>query len=291
MASHGPTRHCRRTRRCGHGGNGRSRSRARIDEVLSHTGSNYRQCTGHREPDDICFEILCRPAHRRHRCQVGNPTPDTDQPCRARPSIGDAAQAGELAPNGGERRKLASLESVLKYHDRSTMEIKVVDLPYAGLAIHQRAFLLVSRLALRLLSAGELQAAVAHEIGHEYFWAEYEGTGAPPAAASRHTIELKCDGIAALTLLALGLDVSRLSSAMTKMIEFNRSIGVTTDETGYPTVRERDIFVRTLLKMESATLKKQRDPQLAVSRRIINRHHSAGDRGRTRSTRPGADLG
>jgi hypothetical protein len=171
---------------------------------------------------------------------------------------------GELAPNGGERRKLASLEAVLKYHDRSTMEIKVVDLPYAGLAIHQRAFLLVSRLALRLLSAGELQAAVAHEIGHEYFWAEYEETGNPPAAASRHTIELKCDGIAALTLLALGLDVSRLRSAMTKMIDFNRSIGVKTDETGYPTVRERDIFVRTLLKMEWATFKKPRDRQLAL---------------------------
>jgi len=107
--------------------------------------------------------------------------------------------------------------------------------------------LLVSRRALRLLSAGEVQAAVAHELGHEYFWAEYKRTDLSPAG--RQTIELKCDGIAALTLLALGLNVSRLNSAMTRIIEFNRSIGITTDEAGYPTVRERDIFVRSLLKM------------------------------------------
>ena len=156
---------------------------------------------------------------------------------------------GELEPNGAERRKLAMLEAVLKYHERSNMEIKVVDLPYAAIAIHQRAVLLVSRLALRLLSAGELQAAVAHEIGHEYFWSEYERTDTSPAA-SRQTIELKCDGIAALTLLALGLDVSRLNSAMNRIIKFNRSIGITTDEAGYPTLRERDIFVHTLLKMQ-----------------------------------------
>ena len=155
---------------------------------------------------------------------------------------------GELEPNGAERRKLATLEAVLKYHDRSNMEIKVVDLPYAGIAIHQRAVLLVSRLALRLLSAGELQAAVAHEIGHEYFWSEYERTDTLPGA-SRQTIELKCDGIAALTLLALGLDVSRLNSSMNRIIKFNRSIGIRTDEAGYPTVRERAIFVRSLLKM------------------------------------------
>jgi hypothetical protein len=154
---------------------------------------------------------------------------------------------GELTPNPAERRKLATVEGILKYHDRSNMETKVVDLPYAGIAIYQRAVLLVSRLALGLVSEAELQAAVAHEIGHEYFWAEYEQTHLSPA--NRQTIELKCDGIAALTLLALGLDVSRLNSAMSRIIRFNRSIGITTDEAGYPTLRERDIFVRTLLKM------------------------------------------
>lgn len=155
---------------------------------------------------------------------------------------------GELEPNGDERRKLAALKAVLEYHDRSNMEIKIVDLPYAGIASHQRAVLLVSRQALRLLSAAELQAAVAHELGHEYFWGEYEQTDGLPAT-SRQTIELKCDGIAALTLLALGLDITRLNSAMNRIIRFNRSIGITTDEAGYPTLRERAIFVRSLLKM------------------------------------------
>lgn len=174
---------------------------------------------------------------------------------------------GEIAPNNAERRKLASLQVILKYHDRSNTEIKVIDLPYAAIAIHQRAVLLVSRLALRVLSPGEMQAAVAHELGHEYFWAEYEMTDALPVA-SRQTIELMSDGIAALTLLALHLDVFRLNSAMARIIEFNRSIGIPTDQAAYPTLGERDTFVRTLLKMGWRTLQKP-GSRAAVSREIM----------------------
>ena len=35
-------------------------------------------------------------------------------------------------------------------------------------------FLLVSEEALEILTTEELQAATAHEMGHEYFWQEYE---------------------------------------------------------------------------------------------------------------------
>jgi hypothetical protein len=68
------------------------------------------------------------------------------------------------------------------------------------------------------------------------------------SAATRNTLKLKCDGIAALTLLGLRLDVSSLTSAMRKTIEFNEGLGVTTDTRGYPTVSERESFVRALLK-------------------------------------------
>jgi Zn-dependent protease with chaperone function len=76
-----------------------------------------------------------------------------------------------------ERAKLAMLETVLVYHERAhAFEIKVIDSPQAAVVLYQRAVLLISRTALRLISAGELQTLVAHEIGHEYFWREFEDT-------------------------------------------------------------------------------------------------------------------
>lgn len=162
-------------------------------------------------------------------------------------------EEGELTPDAAEQRKLAALAPVLEYHDRQgALEVKVIDLPQADLRMYQRAALLVSRPALRLLSASELQAAVAHEIGHEYFWSEYGDPSVGPSAAARQAVELKCDGIAALTLLALGLDVSRLTAAMKKIVEFNGASGAKPHAIGYPTLRERERFVRALLKMRAA---------------------------------------
>jgi len=218
---------------------------ALFSAFISETGVSAQETDA---PTTVALNFFAGVPHGDIGAALRSLRPPQISPAERTRALASLPKKGELEPNGVERRKLATLEAVLKYHERSNMEIKVVDLPYAGIAIHQRAVLLVSRLALRLLSAGELQAAVAHEIGHEYFWSEYERRDTLPAA-SRQTIELKCDGIAALTLLALGLDVSRLNTAMTRIIEFNRSIGITTDEAGYPTVRERDIFVRSLLKM------------------------------------------
>jgi hypothetical protein len=157
---------------------------------------------------------------------------------------------GEQSPDAGEKHPLAALERVLTYHDRhGALDVKVIDLPQAEVVFYYRAALLVTRPTFRLLSAAELQAVVAHEIGHEYFWSEYEDTRVARKPARRQALELKCDGIAALTLLELRLDVSSLTSAMRKTIEFNEKLGVTTDTMEYPTVSERESFVRALLKM------------------------------------------
>lgn len=157
---------------------------------------------------------------------------------------------GEQSPDAGEKHQLAALERVLTYHDRhGALDVKVIDLPQAEVVFYYRAALLVTRPTFRLLSAAELQAVVAHEIGHEYFWSEYEDTRVARKPARRQALELKCDGIAALTLLELRLDVSSLTSAMRKTIEFNEKLGVTTDTMEYPTVSERESFVRALLKM------------------------------------------
>ena len=52
-----------------------------------------------------------------------------------------------------------------------------------------------------------------------------------------------------MTLLELGVDVSRLPSALKKMEELNRARGAKTNFTGYPTLNERERFVRALMKM------------------------------------------
>lgn len=64
--------------------------------------------------------------------------------------------------------------------------------------------------------------------------------------AGRQTLELKCDGIAALTLLALRRDLSPLRNALRKMT--NEAMGATAGAAGYPKLRDRQEFVRALLE-------------------------------------------
>jgi hypothetical protein len=172
------------------------------------------------------------------------------------PSISEAAHAralavlpisGELRPDGAERTKLAMLEAVLGYHERDgVFETKVIDVPQAVVALHQRAVLMISRSALRLLSSGELQALVAHEIGHEYFWPDFEQTLQLGDSRGRQEVELKCDGIAVLTLVALGLDTSLLTDGLHKQTQFNEMLGATANADDYPQLHERQRFVKAV---------------------------------------------
>src|SRR6185295_8899345 len=78
-------------------------------------------------------------------------------------------ETGDLRPTRDERAKLSMIEPVLVFHHREqVVETRLVDSPQAAVVLHQRAVLLISRPALRLMSGAELQAVVAHEIGHEY---------------------------------------------------------------------------------------------------------------------------
>jgi hypothetical protein len=73
------------------------------------------------------------------------------------------------------REKLASLERVLQVHQRQTIyEFKVVQASQARVGLYLRLVVLISEPAMNVLDSEELQAAVAHEIGHEYVWTEYQ---------------------------------------------------------------------------------------------------------------------
>ena len=157
-------------------------------------------------------------------------------------------ERGELQPDMDENVKLSALEVILVYHQRrEVFDIKVIDLPQAIVALHQRAVLLVSRPALRLLSASELQAVIAHEVGHEYFWSDYQNAREKRDRYRRQEVELKCDGVAVLTLAALGLNPMLLTDGLTKMLRFNTAFGTPADADDYPSIQERRQFVKALV--------------------------------------------
>jgi hypothetical protein len=157
---------------------------------------------------------------------------------------------GELVPTTDEATKLGTLQRVLIYHKREgVFEVKVVDVPEAAVVLYSRSIVLVSRPALRLLSALELQTVVAHEIGHEYFWDQQLHVRDGRPSNARRELELRCDAIAILTLLKLDLDPTLVVSSALKLTRFNERLGMRFDAELYPTVPEREQFTRAILNL------------------------------------------
>ena len=64
-------------------------------------------------------------------------------------------------------------------------------------------------------------------------------------------VELKCDGIATLTLVELGLDPRVLTSAARKLTRFNEKQGATANLSSYPSPLERERFVLAVLALRA----------------------------------------
>jgi hypothetical protein len=177
-------------------------------------------------------------------------------------SAEDKARALRSLPEEGEvtilntaaRQKLAALIEVLRATERdSVYEIKVIALPQAAIALHARAIILISEAALTLVDADELQALLAHEIGHEYVWTERERAFQLADHIRLKDLELVCDAIAIVTLHGLGMDVSRLMTGIQKISRFNRErFGTARNERDYPTVAQRRAFARGVATWTSA---------------------------------------
>jgi predicted Zn-dependent protease len=161
---------------------------------------------------------------------------------------------GEITDfSASARQKLAALTKVLRATRReSVYEITVIDVPQAAIGLHGRAVILISEPALTLLDADELQALVAHEIGHEYVWTERERAFQLADRSRLQDLELMCDGIAIVTLHGLGMDVSRLMAGVQKISRFNRErFGTANNERDYPTLAQRQAFARAVVKWTS----------------------------------------
>src|SRR5687767_2150249 len=160
------------------------------------------------------------------------------------------AEGNKRGLNAAQLGKLAAVRRVLELHRREAVYIiKVIEVPQAAVALHARAVVLVSERALDLLDVDELQALVAHEIGHEYLWGEYLRARRETNQSSLRTLELLCDGFAVITLAHAGVNPDRLTSALEKILRHNRDrFGVARNEDSYPAITERRRFVERLVE-------------------------------------------
>jgi len=171
-------------------------------------------------------------------------------------SAGDKARILAGLPTEGEiteldarsRLKLAAVNRLLEATDRgSSYEVKVTDVEYARIVVFARTVILISKSALWLLDERDLQALVAHEIGHEYFTSEYADALRARDHRRLKDLELLCDAFAIVTLRRLGMNPARLVAGIEKITRFNQRLFATrVDNTNYPTVAERRSFAREI---------------------------------------------
>jgi peptidase M48-like protein len=156
---------------------------------------------------------------------------------------------GELRPSATDLRKLASIDPILRLHERhDTIVIKLIDVKHAFVGLHARTVLLISRDALDMMRPEELQALTAHEIGHDYFWDEYARAMADHDDRRMQELELRCDGIAVLTLRQLGLDPENLTRAATGLTRYNERLGAVGSANSYVSLSDRVKFIRTIAR-------------------------------------------
>lgn len=201
--------------------------------------------------------LVALPCSGEERCVAGPVGPrDLGYLAACRPAPVSAAQREAILrrlPDRGavttlarqEGAKLDRLTGVLSFHARHDVyHVKVIDIPQAWIGLDGRAVLLISLPALRLLGAEQLQALVAHEISHEYWWDDWEEARRRGDQGRMRKLEGLCDAVAALTLTALGIPGERLSSALGAVHHFNRSrFGIPVNDASYPTLRERRAIV------------------------------------------------
>ena len=146
------------------------------------------------------------------------------------------------------RLKLASLTPIFESYDRSgVIEIKVIrDRETVFIGLYERSALIITEKTLDLLSKEELQAVVAHELAHELFWDEYRLAREGGQDDKVQEIDLRCDGLAVFVLARLGLEPTRLISALHKTARYDRD---TWGANYYAASDERVAFARAMIEL------------------------------------------
>jgi hypothetical protein len=203
------------------------------------------------EAVDINREVLAQ--FRQYSPEKFGQWLDLQRPAAVTPQLASAIRAKLPKENEVRRltsadgQKLESISAVLRAHDREGVYlVKVVDIPQARVGLHARFVVLVTRTALRILSAGQLQALVAHEIGHEYVWLDYESARAKGNSRRLRSLELFCDGVALVTLARIGAEPETLIDAL-RLLDFaDRRNGLVLEYSSHPTLPDREDFARQI---------------------------------------------
>ena len=160
------------------------------------------------------------------------------------------SQVDVVSASAGQQAKLRTLGPILRYHEReSAIDVKVLRTREATAALLAGAAILITEPALELLTSEELQAIVAHELGHEYFWGEFELARQQGHYPKLQEIELRCDGIAIITLNALRLDPESVLATVRKLSRHNGPPESGAHANRYVSVKERETFIRSMIGM------------------------------------------
>ena len=148
------------------------------------------------------------------------------------------------------QQKLLALDPLLRAANRDGIyDVRVINIPLARMVLYEGTVLLISGTALALLSAEDLRAQVAHEIGHEYFTVEYERATQTSDTRRIKDLELMCDAVGMVMLHELRLDPSRLMRSIETVTLYNRRTSEKgMDESNYPTLDERRKFAAAVLR-------------------------------------------
>jgi hypothetical protein len=111
------------------------------------------------------------------------------------------------------------------------------------------AAVVVSEDALDLLTTEELQAIIAHELGHEYFAAEFALACNNKQWVKMKEVELRCDAISIITMKSLGLNPDSLVSGVTKLTKFNEGHGMKNNPNLVTSLDDRLRFCQTMRKL------------------------------------------
>ncbi len=190
--------------------------------------------------------------------------PKPVSPAYKKAAIANLPSDGEVEPSAKGRVKLAALVPILESYDRSgVIEIKVIgdkETVFAGL--YERCALIITEKALDLLNKEELEAVVAHELAHEWFWDEYRLAREGKQDDKVQEIDLRCDGLAIFTLALLGLEPAQLISALNKMPRYDKD---TWGANYYAAPDERVAFARAMIQ-----LVKNKDSAIFVSEGAVH---------------------
>ena len=154
-----------------------------------------------------------------------------------------------VSPSARRQAKLDALRPILAYHDRAGIEVKILRLGLAWAGFLEGAAIVVSEEAVDILTAEELQAVVAHELGHEYFATEYEPARNNKEYDKVKEVELRCDALAIITMKSLGLNPSTLLSGISALTKFNEGRGVRNNPDLVTSLNERLRFCQAITKL------------------------------------------